>query len=501
MTDLNLSMFRSNDIRTPVARLPDELARRLARAEAVYFQGVLKVPGVVVAHDARASGPHMLEMATEEYTRAGLDVVMLPGISGVCQLYYAAMRHRDLAAVMFGASHNPAGDTGRKIMGPNLTPIADGLGPEGGLACIRDLYIKGASLEKERRGRVHAFDALPGYVAYSLTQAGVAPGSLRPLRILHDYLYGAGGRELMLGFEPTGASLEPLHFAADGAFRLGDPNPVKQEVIAPALQRLREEEFDVAMFYDGDADRLDVYVRDGTYLASSFVYATILPYVRRRHDVGQPIVLVDTKTNPLAALAMVREGVQVELVKSGHSHIKHRMYGDSRIIGVVEESAHFYDAFELEGQRFCTENTLFFSLLVARVLLERPERFADTIALQSKAHRARDWGHKFPSDDHRHRALEAVAECLRDEGAVVIDRLPDGSDIHGHMARKGLPFELSSDLAVPDEWLQVTQRASTSEDHLARWEIVGSDARLVRETKERIQATVSRFGAGPEYQG
>ena len=57
MDDLNLSMFRAYDIRTPSDRLTLPLAERLARAEASYFREVLGVRGVVVAHDARRTGP------------------------------------------------------------------------------------------------------------------------------------------------------------------------------------------------------------------------------------------------------------------------------------------------------------------------------------------------------------------------------------------------------------------------------------------------------------
>ena len=43
--DLNLSMFRAYDIRTPAAFLSPEFARRLAEAEAMYFREVLGVAG------------------------------------------------------------------------------------------------------------------------------------------------------------------------------------------------------------------------------------------------------------------------------------------------------------------------------------------------------------------------------------------------------------------------------------------------------------------------
>lgn len=496
-----MSMFRANDIRTPASRMPDDLARRLSRAEAVYFGKVLGVSGVVVAHDARASGPHMLDIAADEYLDAGLNVIVLPGVSGVCQLYYAAMRHPDLAAVMFGASHNPAGDTGRKIVGPGVRPIAADMGAEGGLNSISRLYRQGSANRSETRGRTYAFDALPGYIAYSMIQARLQPGELRGVRVLHDYVYGAGGRELMLGFQAVDADLEPLHFACDGLFRLGDPNPVKQDVIAPGLQRLRDGGHDMGMFYDGDADRLDVYLRGGRYLTSSFIYAAILPELRRRASEEASRVIVDAKTSPLAALEMARCGAQVTITRSGHSHIKDVMHHDPTVLGAVEESAHFYGAFSLEGRRYCTENTLFYSLLVACVFRESPERFDAMIALQSKTAREREWGHSFPSDANRDDALMAVADHFRSQGAAIISQLPNGLSLEGTLMRIGLPFEINEATRPSDTWLQVSQRASQSEDGLARWEVVASSATLAHEAKRAVKRTVSGYGAGPEYQG
>src|SRR5690242_10070591 len=141
-TDLNLSMFRAYDIRTPVHSLTPPLAERLARAEARYLRETLNVPGVIVAHDARSAGPHYLTIATEIFQRARLDVLYIPGAVSTSYFYFTAMQRADHAAVMFGASHNPATDTGQKILGPGVRPIAEHIGPEGGLDRIRELYVE-----------------------------------------------------------------------------------------------------------------------------------------------------------------------------------------------------------------------------------------------------------------------------------------------------------------------------------------------------------------------
>ena len=74
MSDLNLSMFRAYDIRTPAALLTDELAIRLARAEAVYFRESLGASGVLLAHDARITGPSMPSESSHARATGAHDV-------------------------------------------------------------------------------------------------------------------------------------------------------------------------------------------------------------------------------------------------------------------------------------------------------------------------------------------------------------------------------------------------------------------------------------------
>lgn len=501
MPDLNLSMFKAYDIRTPADRLTDELAERLARAEAVYFRDVLGAPGVVVAHDARLAGPRYLEIGAEAYSRAGLDVVVVPGVCTASQFYFAAMRHPELAAVLFGASHNPARDTGQKILGPGVTPIAEGIGPEGGLERVRALYAAGASCSSDTAGAIWAYEPLAEYIAYSLQLAGVEPGSLNGMRVLHDYLHGAAGREMMLGFGAAGADLIPVHYEADGGFPLGDPNPVKQSVIAPGLARLRSAGCTLGTFFDGDGDRIDFYRGDGTYVSSSFVYAGVLPLIRRRFQGDGLGVFADLKSNPLAVIEMARTGVHVHVIRNGHSQIKNALARDPTHFGSVEESAHFYEAFLLDGRRYCTENTLYVALLVARAWHEDPDRFEELIGVQSRTAREREWGYKFPSDEQRADALRAVEARFVELGATAMDRMADGEPLEATLMRRGVPFDVDAETRLEPGWLQVCQRVSQSEAHLARWEVVAETAPIASDAKREIEAIVRRHGAGDEYQG
>jgi phosphomannomutase len=306
----------------------------------------------------------------------------------------------------------------------------------------------------------------------------------------------------MLAFDRAGASLEPLHFAPDGAFPLGDPNPVKQSVIAPGLKSMQATDCLVGMFFDGDGDRIDIYRGDGTYLSSSFVYAAILPEIRRRFGGDGFGVFADLKSNPLAIIEMARTGVTVDVIRNGHSQIKESLLSDTSHFGAVEESAHYYEAFPGRGQgRYCAENTLYLALLVARVWHQDPARFDRLIGIQATTSRAREWGYRFPSDQARAEALDAVRVYFEGLGARSLDRMKNGMDLEATLMRRGLPFDVNEQTQLSGDWLQVCQRVSQSENGLARWEVVGANADLVSEAKRDVAACVKRFGAGEEYQG
>jgi hypothetical protein len=177
------------------------------------------------------------------------------------------------------------------------------------------------------------------------------------------------------------------------------------------------------------------------------------------------------------------------------------MFENPAMFGTVEESAHFYEAFTLEGVRYCTENTLYIALLVSKTWRDHTDRFDALFEIQARTAREREWGYKFPSNEERAAALSAVQAHFETKGARAITRMPDGYDLEATMMRRGIPFAIEADTRLAPDWLQVCHRISQSEDGLARWEVVAADPRIAGEAKHEIAAIVRPFGSGEEYQG
>ena len=228
-----------------------------------------------------------------------------------------------------------------------------------------------------------------------------------------------------------------------------------------------------------------------------------MPLLRGRFPEDNWGVFADLKSNPLAIMEMARTGVRVEVIRNGHSQIKQSMIDDPTMFGTVEESAHFYEAFQFGGSglRFCTENSLYIALLVSRAFHEQPDRIRHLLQLQATTSREREWGYKFPSDRARAEAMDAVEAHFTSLGAASMKTMSNGMDLEATLLRRGLPFRIGPNTRLADDWLQVCQRISQSEDGLARWEAVSANARFARTAKADIARIVQDYGASTEYQG
>ncbi len=504
MSHLNLNMFKAYDIRTPASQLTLDLAERLAYAEASYFREYLGVQKVVLCRDARLSGAQYLEQGIRIFRNLGFEVLAAPQVTSACVFYYTCMRHPDAAGIMYGASHNPPGDTGQKIVAPGVQPIADGCGPGGGLQALRQMYEHGARPKPVRGGRLRLVNYLEDYVRDTMRLAGVGPGDLAELRIVQDFLSGAAGQEMLLAFTIAGADVEPRNLVPDGHFPSGAPNPVVHSSIAPSLDLLRQGGFDFGMFFDGDGDRLDIVASDGRQLSPAFNLVALAPRLRAIFpDIAHPNLYVDLKANPLAIMRIARQGFGVHIIRNGHSQIKQTLGKNAAagFIAAVEESSHYYLTIRQEHMVFPTENTLFFALLTARAWQEDPLLYRELLDLQHSTFREREWGHHFPNDDLRTAALAAVEDAFVRRGWKAMRHMADGVDMDATLLRDGLPFVIDADTPLTEEWTQIAQRVSQSEKGLARWEVTASTATRRDAAVHLIEETVRRFQAGPRYVG
>lgn len=510
---LNLDMFKAYDIRTKSTALTPVLASRLMRAIGKYCIDILKVRSVVLGRDARLAAPALLELAVDILPSMGLDVILNPLQVSTCQFYFSCMRNRDAAAVMFTASHNPGIYIGMKLMGPGMRTLAYDSGPAGGIACIRDFYLdnSGSEYPVKGRGTVRIARYLDEFIDYSISLSGLETHSLRGVSILTDYLCGSAGTEVTEALQACGATVRVRNLIPDGMFPAGDPNPIALESVRSTWDRMRREKFDFGFCFDGDGDRMDVMDNNGEQLAPSFNLALLIPmitdYFRTVHASGvfgsspyQPHMYYDVKANPLSVVLQANCGIGVHIIRNGHSFIKEALRTNMKQQYLVasEESAHYYMNFPYylkdSSQGFAaTENTLFFTLLTARMWTSSPELYTQALQRQKAIYREREWPCHFYEEHLLEQVMQEVEQAFVSQGLAVFKTMEDGSSLDATLMRGGLPELITKETSLKGDWLQVAQRISRSEEGMARWEVSSSSPERCDQAVAIIHSITDRY--------
>ncbi len=484
MIDSTIGMFKLYDIRTKKEKLSDENASRLYDAVACYYKDYVKAGSVVIGRDARLYVPQVADGLVKALREASIDVILNPLPISTCQFYYTCMVNPDSAGIMVTASHNPMEYVGLKLLSVGVKPIAYGCGLEGGIEKIKELYIEGRKAEKGKMGKLRIVNELDSFIDYSMKLAKVGEGDLKGMRILIETLNGSAGTELALAFQKAGADVEMRNVIPNGFFPHGDPNPIIESSIAPAREAMRSGKWDIGFCFDGDGDRMDLMASNGEQIVPGLNMSIIVDKLMAIYNGEKKSFYADVKAIPLSLCEIAKKGVDVHIIRNGHSFIKEKLNENCAegYFASEEESAHYYMNFPLdiahpEKGYAAVENTLFFALVTALSYKENREAYRRAYELQTSLYREREWPLYF--EDHPEKMeeiMKEVEERMIKEGASVIKRMDDGDDLDATLMRFNLPLTFDSSSTLDGKvWAQVAERISRSEDAMCRWEVVSND--------------------------
>ncbi len=318
----------------------DEFTEDGARALGVAFARLVRAEAdqVVLAYDMRESSPGLAAAFAEGVASQGLDVLDA-GLGSTDLLYYAA-GSLGLPGAMFTASHNPAIYNGIKFCRAGAVPLSS----ETGLVTVRDeaadildgrLSVEPAAVP----GSVTRRSLLDDYAAF--LRGLVDLSGIRPLRVVVDAGNGMAGYTVpaVLGGLPL--DIIPMYFELDGSFPNHEANPLDPKNLVDLQARMRAEQADIGLAFDGDADRCFVVDQNGDAVSPSAITAL----VAARELAKQPgaTVLYNLISSHTVPEVIAECGGVAVRTRVGHSFIKAEMAATGAIFG-GEHSAHYYFA-------------------------------------------------------------------------------------------------------------------------------------------------------------
>jgi phosphomannomutase len=326
---LDPSVFKAYDVRGVYpTELDEEGAYRVARAYAAQFEP----RAVAVGHDMRLSAPAVYAEVVNGVADAGSDVAEL-GLVGTEMLYHAVSELGLDGGICVTASHNPKEYTGMKIVRRGALPV----GGDSGLAEIRALAEAGFD-PAESRGTVRSEDVWPSFVSKVLSF--VDGDAIRPLRVVVDAANGMAGVMLPPVLERL-PQLDVVRcfFEPDGTFPNHEPNPLLPENREFIVAKVVEEQADLGVAYDGDADRCFFVDDTGEFVPGDFVTALLAEAVLAKSP-GEKVIF-DVRASWAVPETIERAGGTPLVNRVGHAFIKQRMRAEDAVFA-GEVSAHYY---------------------------------------------------------------------------------------------------------------------------------------------------------------
>ena len=167
----------------------------------------------------------------------------------------------------------------------------------------------------------------------------VDAGAIGPLRVAADGGNGMAGVAVPAVFDRLSATLDPLYLEPDGTFPNHPADPLRPENIADLLDLVERTHPDLAVAFDGDADRAFFVDESGVALPGSTTTAIVAEWYLARNP-GATIVhnLICSRAVPETVAAAGGTPVRTRV---GHSFIKQVMKDSGAVFG-GEHSGHYY---------------------------------------------------------------------------------------------------------------------------------------------------------------
>jgi phosphomannomutase len=286
---------------------------------------------VGLGRDMRLSGPEMAARVRAGMVEEGVAVLDAGQVATEMSYFLVGSRELDGGA-MVTASHNPKAYTGVKLI------------REGALALSGDAGIQDVRAEIEAGmpdppggGSVEEIDIYPDFHRHML--GIVEPEAIGPLRILADGSDGMAGPMVGPLLDQLNLDVTTSRWEPNGDFPEAGPNPFLEENRRMLVDQVESGGFDLAIAWDGDADRCFFIDGEGNFCDGDFVCALLARAALAKEPGAK--VLYDPRSSRAVPDTVAAAGGESDLSRVGHAFFKIRMRETGAAFG-GEVSGHYY---------------------------------------------------------------------------------------------------------------------------------------------------------------
>ena len=289
-------------------------------------------PRVVLGKDTRISSD-MLESALATGLCAGGADVEAVGVVPTPAVAYLVTRREAQAGVMISASHNPYHFNGIKIFGPRGYKLSDDEEEEiEGILLDHTPPCTWASADQIGRV-IRDEEAVHDYIRHI---ASTVEGDLSGIRVLVDCANGSASATAAELFSMLGADARIIHASPDG---INVNNHCGSTHVEELCRRVTEGGYDLAVAFDGDADRCLAVDEKGRVVDGDQMIAIFASRMKARGTLKTNTAVVTVMSNFGFFKFAQSNGIHTRTTKVGDRYVLEAMLAEGHNIG-GEQSGH-----------------------------------------------------------------------------------------------------------------------------------------------------------------
>ena len=298
---------------------------------------------VVVGYDKRFASEDFAEATAEVLVGNGFNVYLTDGATPTPVIAFAVVHKKACGAVNITASHNPPTDNGFKVRDEN----GGAIDPEG-LKRIEALIpdsvesVKLPEREDPRRDQnIVRFDASEAYIANLEKLVDVEKIKEAGFTVMVDAMWGNGAGWFSRLLEGGKTQVLEIHNTRNPAFPdMKRPEPIRPNIDV-GLRATVENNADVLLITDGDADRCGIGDENGEFINQLRVYALLAFYMLEVRGERGAIVKTLSTTTMLNKLGKLYD-VPVYETGVGFKYVAPKMLETDAMIGGEESGGYAF---------------------------------------------------------------------------------------------------------------------------------------------------------------
>ena len=287
-------------------------------------------PRVIVGHDYRSYSEEIKTSLKKGLMSTGCYVEDI-GLSLSPMVYFAQFNLEADAVAMVTASHNENGWTGVKMgIQKGLTHAPEEMKELKDIT-LNEKFTHGKGNEKEIKNfqEIYKDDLIKRNKIDKKIKAVVACGNGTAGVFAPDILRGIG------------CDVIELDCKLDWSFPKYNPNPEDLKMLNEIAKAVKKNNADIGFGFDGDGDRVGVIDDKGNEIFSDKIGLLIARNLSNLHKNSK--FVVDVKSTGLYVNDLILDKNKCKTIywKTGHSHIKRKVYNEKALAG-FEKSGHFF---------------------------------------------------------------------------------------------------------------------------------------------------------------